>query len=345
MRRSRDLTMPDAADLAVVMLAERQHGLVSRRQLLDAGIGAIEIARRVRRGDLVPQHRGVYLASAAPGHFASAMAAVLACGDGAVASHRAAAVVHGVLPACDPAEPVDVTLLASDDRGRRPGIRAHRVATFDTTDVATIEDVPVTSIIRTLIDLGGVASSRALEQALAAAQHRALVGRADILEAIRQRPRARGVRRLSDLVHASRPPLRIRSELEFEFLQVMGRTDLPTASVNFIVLGYEVDFCWPAARLITELDGFEYHSSRPAFENDRRRDRALHVAGWTVIRVTWRQLRNEREAVISDVSQVYGRQMALAEARNGHPAVSWHPHGSRRRDSVDSPGPWSQSWP
>jgi very-short-patch-repair endonuclease len=266
-------------DREIAALAGAQHGVVARRQLLAFGLSPQTLDRRVRSGRLHVVHRGVY----AVGHPVLTregrwMAAVLATGGDAVLSHGTAAAAWDLRPA---GGDIHVTVPGSAGRKRRPGLRIHRSATLGH-DTATLRGIPVTSPLRTIIDLATVLEGRPLEHVLDLADQRHLVDFAEL----GQRP----VRRSLQAVLARYSQTVTRSELEERFLALCDEHRLPRPATNTIVEGGEVDFMWRDARLIVEVDGYRYHRSPSTFEDDRERDVILSLAGWTVLRFTYAQV-------------------------------------------------------
>ena len=275
-------------DLEVARLAARQHAVVSRRQLLALGLSKDEIWYRTKIGRLHRIHAGVY----AVGHplllrYSRYMAAVLAC-DRAVLSHRSAAALLGLRHA--PAGDVEVTVLRARSRRTR-GIRVHATRSFQPSDITTEENIRCTSPARTLVDLAAVLNRRQLRRALERSiELRILDGRA-IDAALDRASGRRGVGVLRELIAGLQAePAPVRNELERRFLELVRAESLPIPVVNARVCGYEVDFHWPARRLIVETDGRETHDTPHQFEEDRRRDLELTMAGWHVVRVGWRQV-------------------------------------------------------
>lgn len=277
------------ADRKVAVIAATQHGTIHYEQLLAAGLTPSMIRHRIRRGWLHRLHRGVY----AVGHLAlpplgREAAALLACGPGAALAHRSAAALWALMEA--PPGVVDVAV----PPGRHPahrGIAVHRPAALDDGDVRVVEGLRVTSPRRTVFDLPPALPTRELERVVAEVQARRLVS-ADEL--------AGGPPRVRDLVTGG--PTLTRSEAERRFLSLVRRAGLPVPEANVRVAGLEVDFLWRRERVVVEIDGYAFHGHRGAFERDRRRDRALRQAGFVPIRVTWRQLEGEPEAVVADVA-------------------------------------------
>ena len=293
-------------DDLIVTLAAGQHGVVTRTQLLRAGVPNHVVKHRIACARLQRVHAGVYRVGPMVAPHAREAAAVLACGAGAVLSHRGALSLLQLAPPPADVIPVDVTVVLHD-RGRRPGIRVHRVRSLTAEDVTTVEGIAVTAPARTLIDVAATARARELEQALAQAQRRQLVSAEALLERIARHPRRRGMKALKALLLSETPPALTRSEAEERFLALVRKTQLPEPGVNVMVAGFEVDFLWQAAALAVEIDGYAFHSSPRSFERDRLRDAALTALGFRVIRVTWRQIEREPWATVMRVGQALAR--------------------------------------
>ena len=287
-------------DWMIATLATMQYGVVSRRQLLAAGIGAGAIETRLKRHQLHPLHRGVY----AVGHtalvpLAREMAAVLACGPSAALSHYSAAWLWGLLEMAY--DLIDVTVGRSSHK--RPGVRVHRSRTLGPEDVRTHRGIPVTAPARTLLDLAEVASARELERAFAEAITQRLTTHAALAAAVENARGHRGAGRLRDLLTRGEEPALTRSEAEDRLLALVREAGLPSPAVNTRLGAHLVDFHWRDRNLVAEVDGYRFHSSRGAFERDRRRDADLNAAGFRVLRITWRQLAEEPMAVIARLAQ------------------------------------------
>jgi very-short-patch-repair endonuclease len=340
-------------------LAARQHGVVSRVQLLRAGVSPRVIQRRVQSGVLVAIHRGVYRIGPVEVPGQREMAAVLACGDGAVASHRTAAALWELLPAPSARAARHVTVVATDGSRSRVGIRVHRVTTLPAGDAALRHGIPVTTPLRTVCDLAAEASRgtsgkarrgagrpgttsprtppsstvapREVEQALARALREGLLT-TDELEARIGLPSTerggRGTRLLRAILGSHTGPAMTRSEAEERCLSLFRRARLPAPEANAQLGGYELDFLWRAPRIAVEVDGYTFHGSRERFESDRARDAELMAHGIQVVRVTWRQLQNEPEAVVAVVSMALGRAGGVVLDR-GSPRPGKRPRGGR----------------
>lgn len=281
---------------AIARLAGRQHGALSYRQLTTAGLSKHAIHRRIASGRLHPLHRGVY----ALGHLSLSadsrrMAAVLACGDGAVVSHRDAAALWAIRPSS--AGRIHVT---APVRGRcgPPGVGLHCVRALHPDDRAQCDGIPLTSVARTLLDLAELLEPGQLERAVEQAERLRIF---DLRAVDRLRARSRGRHGLKPLAavlsRQAAPPPDTWSELEQRFFELCREGGLPLPALNVVVEGYVVGAFWADVRLIVELDGYQFHASlgpraRPA------RDVHLQLAGYRVLRFTYRRLATEPQVVI-----------------------------------------------
>lgn len=279
--------------------ARSRHGVITTDELGAFGLGPAAVARRAAEGRLFRQHRGVYSVGR-PDLTAAGrrMAAVLACGRTAVLSHRSAAAHHGLL--ADHRKWPDVTVKG---RARRPrqGIRVHSSTTLTAPDVTTVDGIPSTSVARTLVDLGDSGPPRLVERAV---DHAEVLGVFDLIaisEALERAGPRRGPGVLKAILAELGQPMLTDRELEELMLELIRTAGLHQPEVNAWITddgwAYKADFLWRAERLVVETDGRAFHSSRRAFEHDRLRDQRLILAGYTVIRFTWRQLVREPERV------------------------------------------------
>lgn len=188
------------------------------------------------------------------------------------------------------------------DRRRRPGVRIYRTE-LQRDEVTKLDAIPVTTAARTLFDLARSISGRDLEQAVAEALARRVTDRACIEAIAKRYARRPAARRLMALMGSDQEPALARSAAEEALLLLIRRAGLPHPEMNVRVHGFEVDLYWRAEGLVAEMDGFAFHASRRSFEADRRRDAMLAAAGLRVMRVTWRQLQNEREALLVRLAQ------------------------------------------
>ena len=296
---------PHPVDVRIAKLAARQHGVVSRAQLLDAGLSANQVRVQVRASRLRPLHRGVYLLGSLAGRLEPArareMAAVLACGPGAVLSHQSAARLLGMRPTEPRPEELHV-MTASQIRSRRPGIVHHRTLRLPKGDITTVDRVPTTNAARTMVDLATAVPPRVLEQMVATALRHQLVRARSLRKRLDRSPPSTGITLLRALVSEEAPAF-TRSTAEEQLLKLIRASALPAPALNVRVAGYEVDFFWRAERVAVEVDGFAYHRSRRSFEADRRRDSTLAARGIRTVRVTWRQLNDEPYGVVARLAQ------------------------------------------
>jgi hypothetical protein len=279
-------------DHQIKTLATRQGGVILRAQLLEIGLGKKAIAYRVRIGRLIVEYNGVY----AVGHRALTregrwQAAVAACGKRAVLSHADAAAHWGLMPSRGRLIHVTTPLRSGRDPDRTQ-IKLHRVGTLRAWECALIEEIPTTTVARTLLDLSPELRPRAMEDAIAQANRLDLFDLLAVRRCLDEHPRQHGAPALRQLLDALEGvgTADVRSILEVLVLQLCDDHDLPQPIANATVKGFLVDFFWPAAKLIVEVDGYTYHSMPGAFERDRERDQQLTLAGYTVVRFTHKQV-------------------------------------------------------
>jgi very-short-patch-repair endonuclease len=284
----------------VQALAGRHHGIVKRRQVREAGLSRREIDRRIEAGWLVPQHEGVY----AVGHTALTyhshlIAAVYACGEDALASHRSAGKLWGILRGT---QRIEVT----GPRSRVPknGFTLHRSRLIHDEDRATIDNIPVTSLARTLVDLADVLSEERLADAVNEAELRQIFDLKPVERVLERLPGRKGRHKLNRVLSAYRPVQPVtRSKGERLVYRICEQHRLPRPRVNAWVHGYEVDFYLPEAGLVLEFDGGDVHRTTKAFYEDRKRDRVLAAKGIDVVRATDRDppavLAKELQAILA----------------------------------------------
>jgi very-short-patch-repair endonuclease len=284
--------MPDKRDRSgrdglIAGIAGNQHGVVTRAQLVERGVSTSSIADRIAARRLHRIHRGVY----AVGHPTLSekgrwMAAVLACGENAVLSHTSAAELWGIRRRVRrrPEAGLDgglaqvhVTVPSTAGKRKQRGIALHRSITLTARHCTRLDGIPVSTPARTLSDLGPL---------LSPAQFTAALREAEFLRLP-----------IGDQPDSAGP----RTELEARMLALCRRHRLPQPKVNDRVSRYEVDFLWPEQRLIVEVDGWDSHRSRSAFEEDRARDARLAVLGYEVVRFTWRQLTRDQLVVAKTI--------------------------------------------
>ncbi len=217
------------------------------------------------------------------------MAAVLVGGRDAVLSHATAASAWELRP--PGAGAIHITVPSDVGRKRRNGLRIHRSVALEADDTTTYLAIPVTTPLRTILDLAPTLDGRPLERVLDLAEQRRLIDFAELRQRLaerRGRPGSPSLQAVLSLYSAGSTVT--RSEMEERFLRLCDEHGLPRPKVNTRIEGEEVDFVWRDARLVVEVDGYRYHRSPSSFESDRERDVMLVLAGWQVMRFTWTQL-------------------------------------------------------
>jgi very-short-patch-repair endonuclease len=266
----------DPADVVIAEIAARQHGVVARPQILGTGLSPSGISRRVRSGRLHRLHRGVY----AVGHAGVSreggwMAAVLACGEGAVLSHGSAAVLWGLLRPLSGR--VDVSVATRGGRGQRRGIRIHRCRSLSSAQRSSRFRIPVTTPARTIEDITGVLAPGVVRRATRQAEIAGF--------------------RLGPGIEADRS----RSDLERDFLRLCRRHRIPAPEVNVEIGRWTVDFLWRTEGVAVETDFYGYHRGRVAFRDDRARDLDLRRHGFAVHRFSEEQIDSRPAEVAADL--------------------------------------------
>ena len=281
-------------DREVERIASSAKGVVTHDELTGAGLSARQVERRLGRRSLIRVHRGVYrVGHAAEWLEATYMAAVKACGTRAWLSGRAAAFHFGVLRGAPP--PAEVT---TRSERRIEGIRS-RTRRLDPRDCATWRGIPVTTLARTIVDLAGLLTERELARAFheASVQHALTPDRVEVV--LRRNTKAKGAARLRRVLHGDSPLL--LSKLERGFIATLRKHRLPLPETNRPAGGRFVDCRWPERKLTVELDGYRYHSSRHAWEQDRRREREAYGRGDQFRRYTWADVFEDQEPMLREL--------------------------------------------
>ena len=278
-----------------------QHGVVSRTELLDAGLTRWEIRDRVRSGALLVEYRGVYrVGHRAPSREARYLAAVKACGPGAVLSGRPAAHLHGLIKGRPP--PPEV--LTRTER-RIEGLPTQRSRTLDLRDVTELQEIPATTVSRTLVDLAAVLSPDELARACHEAGVLHDTTPAQVEKVLRRRPNSPGAAALRTVLHGD---VHVTlSGLERRFLAQLKAAGLPLPKTNRPAGGRRVDCRWPEHNLTIELDGYRYHRSRHAWEQDRRREREARLRGDEFRRYTYGDVFEQPRFMLGDLDRLLRR--------------------------------------
>jgi hypothetical protein len=292
---------------AVLALVMTQHGVLSLDQLHDNGLSARAVQLRAQRSRYHRIHQSVY--SLVPNELLTLegrwMAAVLACGPGAILSHRSAAALHE-LRRTDRAR-IDVTVRRRSGR-RREGIDVHRSTELTDADVTFVNGIACTSVARTLLDLAAVLPRRPVERAFDQAEMERVLHLHAIDSVLRRNPTHHGVPVIKSILaehYIGKTPT--VNELEEGFFAICRRIDVPIPEVNQWVDLHDggppikADFLWREQRVIVETDGWRAHGTQQARQRDPRRDQRAMMAGWRPVRTTWQQVMRrpgELEAIL-----------------------------------------------
>lgn len=305
-------------------LATRQHGVVSARQLAQIGYLRNSASKASRVERLHRVHQGVY----AVGHrrltwYSWCWAAVLGAEPNetdevvwpAVASHLTAAYLWGLLRY----RPEAMHVTAPTRRRAKRRFKVHFSSILAEEDRSFREGIPVTALPRTLLDLAITARPGRLEGYLERAEERGLFDLAAVEDLLARCGGHRGRGRLAKALAIYRPdPAFTRSRFEKRFRHLVRAAGLPAPAMNFNVAEFELDAYWPDLRFAVELDLFETHGSRAAFERDRRRQEELKLLGVEMIRITKPRLDQEPEAVLRNLTALLERRRQ--ELGLAHPA-------------------------
>jgi hypothetical protein len=286
------------ADRVIRELASRAHGVVTRSELVDAGLTTDEVKRRREKGLLIPIHRGVYrVGHHAPSLEARYLAAVKACGDDAVLSGRAAAYLWRLIKGSPPAPEV----LTPNDR-HVPGVRVHRARRTDLAEIGKRRGIPVTTVPRTLVDLAPSLPEAALARACheAGVLYRTTPAQVDAV--LRRLPNARGRAKLERVLHGKVPVT--LSKLESRFLSLLREARLSLPITNRIADGHRVDCRWPEHRITVELDSYRFHNSRYAWEKDRLREREARSRGDQFRRYAWSDVFDDPDYMLNELHEL-----------------------------------------
>jgi len=284
------------AEEEIGRLASASHGVVTRAQLLRAGITHAEIKQRVATGSLLRVHRATYrVGHRAPSVEARYLAAVWACGEGALLCGRAAGHLLGVIRgAVPPPEVVTRT------ERRIEGVTTRRTRGMGAEDATCWRGIPVTTVPRTLVDLGAVLGFDALARACHEAGVRHGTTPAEVEAVLERRPNSPGAVKLRRIM---RGDVRVTlSKLESRFLALLRRAGLELPQTNRPAGGRRVDCRWPEQRLTVELDSYRYHHSRHAWEQDRRREREAYARDDQFRRFTYGDVFEDSSRMLAELS-------------------------------------------
>lgn len=302
--QGREVRVAGARAQRIAAVARLQRGRIARRQLLAIGVTDEMTGALVADGALHRRHRGVY----AVGHVAEIplareTEALLAVPQALGLSHRSAAAVWGIrIPSAGRGRPVDVLVGTRSDT-TVPGVASHRSRLIERGDIRIRQGLPVTSPVLTLLDIATVLNDAAIEVAFDDTLTQRLVRAAELDRLLARSACRAGSRALRELRRRESEPALTRSGGERAMLRLLRGARLPAPQVNAKLHGFTVDFYWPAERLVVELDGLPYHSTRRAVERDRRKDQVLRQVGLPPLRITGHQLAHEQLLVVGLIAR------------------------------------------
>jgi hypothetical protein len=265
------------------------------------------VSRAVQGGRLHRVYRGVY----AVGHVdlsqrGECLAAVLAVGPGALLSYRSAGWLWGIWRGSP--RPFEVTAFVPRHHPAPSALVRHRARNLVDEDRAVVDGVPVTSIARTLLDLAWKLYGDQLKRVLARVEELGLLD-LDAIQAVIERNRGHhGANRLRRALAIYQPPIWARSEFERRFVERLVAAGLPRPATGWNEVGREIDVYWPERRFGVELDAFETHGTRNAFETDHERELDFALAEIETIRVSEQQFRREPDQIATNVATLLDRR-------------------------------------
>jgi len=305
-----------AATAEIRTLAERQHGVVAHWQILEVGVGKGLTFHRRSRGLLIPLHQGVY----ALGHRhlvreARWMAAVLACGPGAVLSHISAGQVWGI---CGSYGPIEVLRQSGGFHPRgHCGVKLHQTRRLEPYEVSVQRGIPVAVMERVLLDLAACTEATRLERMFVQAYKRDDFSWPRLRRIIARRRGCKGVGTLRRIALEVDPEaLETKSVPEVDFLSLWREVDPSTPAVNVLIEGHLVDFLWSEQKVIVETDSWTFHGDPLAFEKDHQRDVELTAAGYDVHRTTAKMLERDPAPFLQNVRRALLQRTASNSPRS-----------------------------
>lgn len=283
-------------------IADRHHGVAGRDELLAAGVSRGQIKGSLKAGRLRPMFRGVYsVGHAAVSTEGWCQAALLACGEDAVLGHRTASHLWSFRR--DDIFPVSVIVPGSGGR-KHDRIEVRRTR-LDSSEWMTLDGLRLTTPARTIVDMAGELSPRAMRRLVERAQDLKRFDATRIETVLQRDPRRPGCRPLLHLIALLQPDQDgAKSYLERLFLKLIRKAGLPPPEVNVEIEGRERDFVWRKERLIVEVDGYAFHSSRRAMRRDRARDRELTAALWRPARFTYEEVAFEPAGTADELKRL-----------------------------------------
>ena len=290
-------TRSRTAESIIAQIASTAHGVVARTELLEAGLTEKQIAGRVRRGALIPEYPGIYrVGHRAPSRDALYLAAVKAGGDGALLWRRAGGHLLRILKSPTPPAP---EVLTRTERRARGFTRTRHI---DPGDITEVNGIPVTTVPRTLVDLAAILT----EDELARACHEAGVlyrtTPAHVQAVLDRRPNAKGATILKAVMTGDVKVL--LSKLESGFNRRLEEAGLPLPQTNRVASKRRVDCRWPDHKLTVELDSYQFHNSRQAWELDRQREREARLRGDEFRRYTYADVFEDPTYMLAELREL-----------------------------------------
>jgi Transcriptional regulator, AbiEi antitoxin len=284
-------------DQIIAALAARAHGVVSRVELLAAGITSKEIRQRLERGSLLKVFRGVYrVGHAAPSTEALYMAAVKPAGEGARLSGPAAAHLLSITRGKAPTPEVT----AATERLIK-GVDTKR-SKLHPSECTTWNRIPCTTPARTLLDLAATLEPDALSRAVHEASVRFKTTPKQIEAVIARHPRAKNAGTLRDIARGDLPT--ILSKLERAFITFLKQHKLPPPKTNRPAGAHYVDCRWPDHHLTVELDSYAFHNTRHSWQQDRKRERDAYERGDQFRRYTWHDVTEDQRQMRAELVEL-----------------------------------------
>lgn len=290
---------PIARERRLASLAARQSRAVGHDQLLALGYDYDAIRYRIRAGRLQRRHPGVYIVGPGnPDQRGGWFAALLAARPHPVLSHLSSAAKRGL---ARERGQVHVTTVSRSSHKLR-GVTVHRARRLDSADVTRIDDLPITTLARTLLDLAETEPFHRLEKIFEEADRRGDLDFDAIGACIARNPGRRGIRPLTRLLDDHLAVGNANEGLERLFQRFLVEEGFPQPHTNVLVAGLLVDCYWPAQNFVVELDSRDFHSHWAQQERDRVRDGTLLRAGVPSLRVTFRRIVKERNELVADLA-------------------------------------------
>ena len=295
-------------DQALAAVASRQHGLFTVSQALDLGATRLMVLGRAKAGRIVKEDVDVYRFAGLPPSWESRLLArVLAAGEGALASHRAAAALWG-FEGFNKGTPE--LSIPRGRRYRRTGVRTHESTDLERCGARVRNGIRVTDPARTLLDLGRFVGDKPLASAIESARRLRLTDWSELISTLARHARKGrpGIRRLRRTIarHAHRDEV-TDSDFELLVLVLLLEHGLPEPVLHHQLRGpdesfiAEIDLAYPGLRIAIELDG-GVHRDGDTFESDRPRQNRIVLEGWVVLRFTWATFRDRPEEIVREVS-------------------------------------------